>query len=432
MMKIIRRNSGFLGLLILAALLIGSIAGCGSGPGKGEGKVVLRFSTWESAGEGMNVLQKIIDRFEAKYPHIKVKVEQVPGGGYSGKILTQIAGGQAPDVINIAFQTGDLPVYVEKGALLNLEALAKADPKFNKKDYFPNTIRAASYKGELYALPKDGNPYILYYNKNLFDQAGIAYPDKNWTWDDLLKASRKLTRYDKKGRVITLGGGYNIYQYYTLIVQNGGRIFSKDGKKCLMDSPRALEALRYALTFSREGLVPSPKASSLTGIASLDLFPTGRMAMWIFMPYRLGDAVKRIKGFKWDIAPIPIPKGGKRFSGLIHVGYAISSTTKHPQEAWDFISYLSGPVGQTMMARLKYGVPSIKSIAYSDNYGPPPAHIRVAVEAMEYSELFPPLPSSREIRALIGRKLDEVINGLEPLDQAVKEIVRGVNNLLNR
>ncbi|OYD15999.1 hypothetical protein CH333_04585, partial [candidate division WOR-3 bacterium JGI_Cruoil_03_44_89] len=107
-----------------------------------------------------------------------------------------IGGGTPPDVFYMGIE--DFPVYVSGGSLMNLEPFLQEDTTWNAGEYYQVLLGGFRYRDSLYGIPKDWSPLVLYYNKNLFDEAGVSYPDENWTWDDFLDAAIKITK-DENG-----------------------------------------------------------------------------------------------------------------------------------------------------------------------------------------------------------------------------------------
>lgn len=146
-----------------------------------EKPITLRFTVWDG-DEASKVLRKEIANFEKAHPKIKVKLEPVNYDRYFEKLLTQYAADVAPDVAMM--DPGNFQRFSKRGAIFALEEFFDDVPGFDIKSYYPSIVKAHSYKGELFVLPRDIAPMaVVYYNKDMFDKAGIPYPDGNWTWD---------------------------------------------------------------------------------------------------------------------------------------------------------------------------------------------------------------------------------------------------------
>lgn len=185
-----------LSVILLISILAMLIAGCAATEGgivqtvvvtatptaRPEGaKIVLRVGTGDS-GEGLTPHFRIIEMFEAENPDIQVQLEPVGSGDYYARILTQIAAGDPPDLLQIGDDA--VPMFVDRGAFLPLnDFIASADYPLDTSIYLPGVMEPGKWNGVQYLLPKDFSPMAIYYNKKLFDAAGAPYPQEGWTWD---------------------------------------------------------------------------------------------------------------------------------------------------------------------------------------------------------------------------------------------------------
>ena len=230
-------------------------AKCGtySGPA-----TTINYAIWGDTTELANQ-QKIVNAFMAKNPTIKVKVTVADWDTYWDKLQTSLAGGNAPDVF---VMDGPLfPDYQTRDQLLDLTPLIKRDGFDTSQlaDLGVQDFTAAN--GDLYGLPRDLSTIALYYNKTMFDAAGIPYPDDTWNWDKLASVAKQLTK---------TSGGNTQWGFYTettdmenywssLVWQAGGDILSADKKTVAIDTDQAASGLRSCRTSStRTRSWPSP------------------------------------------------------------------------------------------------------------------------------------------------------------------------------
>jgi multiple sugar transport system substrate-binding protein len=377
----------------------------------------------------MNGTQKMLDEFTKQNPNITVKLENCSWEEYWQKIQTQIASNTAPDVF-LMDAGWYLKQFAPKGVLADIGALMQKD-NISKDDYF-DVWKTFTYEGKIYAMPRDYNSIILYYNKDLFKKAGLTqYPDGNMSWEQLAEMAKKLT-VDKNGKNATESGfdAKNIVQFglhvntpdtdaliETMIFQNGGRLFSEDGKQCYIDSPEARPVLQYLHDITwKYNVKQSPAAA-----AKLDQawFQSGNYAMVYqgsWMMSTLADAK-----FDWDIA-VP-PTFGKKIYCVQSVGNSILTSSKHPDEAWELVKFLSGKDGQTIMSNENDAIPVLKDVAenvYSKSSNKPEnkkAIFDAAVESVPYVDI----PKKGEIFEGIKNKLEPYFNDQKSLDEAIKD-----------
>jgi len=163
------------------------------------------------------VTEAAIKRFNANYPKVKVEMQWQPLGSwgeYISGFLNQAAAGNAPDIYEVAIE--GFSAVASKGLFVPLDELIARDPAAKKllADIDPNLLAGMSYGtgGKLYFFPTSWNSVVVFYNKDLFDQAGLAYPSAEWTWEDFLKAAKALTKRGADGRPTQYGyfvPGYN-------------------------------------------------------------------------------------------------------------------------------------------------------------------------------------------------------------------------------
>ncbi len=148
-------------------------------------QTTITYAIWDN--NQLPVHEQIAAAFEAENPDIKVDIQVVPWGNYWDKLQTAVAGGEAYDVF---WMNGpNFPVYASNGVIMNLQDRVMSDA-LDTSVYPEALVNLYSLDGDLYGLPKDFDTIALYYNKDLFDAAGLDYPTADWTWDDL-KAPRK-------------------------------------------------------------------------------------------------------------------------------------------------------------------------------------------------------------------------------------------------
>lgn len=143
----------------------------------------------------------VVKEFKKIHPEVtEIEVQVTSGDEYLPKLLTQIASGTAPDVI--AVENTPFPEFVAKGVVKDVTSYMEKTKGFSKKDFFSHLLDRYTVNGKVYGIPYDCQPQAcLFYNKKLFDEAGVAYPNDKWRWEDLLKAAQKLTKSQEIGQL---------------------------------------------------------------------------------------------------------------------------------------------------------------------------------------------------------------------------------------
>ncbi len=372
-------------LLLLFGLLIVLLAGCAATPGGivqtvvvtatptslPEGaKIVLRVGTGDS-GEGLTPHLKIIEQFEAANPDIQVQLEPVGSGDYYARILTQIAAGDPPDLLQIGDDA--VPMFVDKGAFASLDAyIAGAEYPLDTSIYLPGVLEPGQWDGQQYLLPKDFSPLAVYYNKKLFDAAGLPYPADGWSWADFLETAKTLTKTDDSGKVVQWGvqlpaAWTTGFEYW--VAAAGGKLISEDGQQFVgvMDAPEVVEAVQfYADLYNLHKVAPLPADMNAFGGGNSE-FDNGMAAMRIFGRWPQAG-IKENPNI--DLGVVGMPVGRQRADVLFWGGFGISALSENKDAAWRFLRYYSGAEGAEVWK--DWALPTVKAVAESSGLAADP------------------------------------------------------------
>ncbi|REE56483.1 carbohydrate ABC transporter substrate-binding protein (CUT1 family) [Paenibacillus taihuensis] len=393
--------------------------------------VKIRFAGWGDPSE-KEVFTKLIKSFEEKNPNIKVEYLHIPDD-YVGKMNTILAGGDAPDVFYVP--DGDFGRWVSQDLLQPIDEYLSTS-NIDTSDMWESSLLRYRYdgavtgKGNLYALPKDIGPTVLYYNKDIFTKMGVPFPsaENPMTFDQLLETAQKLTV--KNGDKVTQYGMGPIW-WEGFVLGNGGQFLSEDKKEFLLNSKEASDALQFAVDLAHKyNVVPDSRA--LKAMNDGQMFETGKLAMmiqgrWMVPTYR------KLK-FDWDVAPLPTNGKWAGWSGS--VGLGIYSKSKQKDAAYKLVEYLGGPEGQKEQSLMGFAIPSFKSMASTDVFlqpGQKPEHAEVFIKAAQ-NEIPGPwtnLPNAKwwdMLNQNLGpmweakKPAADLLNELKPkIDAAIKE-----------
>jgi ABC-type glycerol-3-phosphate transport system substrate-binding protein len=420
--------------IILAGLVLFFAAGCGPrNAATGQKKPVeIKVAFWGAPDE-LNIIDGIIDKWQANHPEIIVRLEHTPYRGYVDKLLTRIAGRAAPDVI--CTEVDLFVTFQSKNVLLDLTPYIKNDPELNIKDFYPAIIDRFTVEGRLYALPRDTAPFAcVYYNKKLFDEAGVEYPKDDWTVNDMLEKAKRLTKFDKDGRHIQYG--FYAWAWQNFVYAFGGSLVDnvKKPSRCTLDSKRSLEGLQfYADLINKHRVHPSSTAMTNLAMGVQGMFMTKRLAMFSSGIWET-PGLRKITDFDWDIAMFPKGPDGVRGFGTGGSGYCILKDTKFPKEAYRVLKALTSSNAQMMLADTGLTQPARKDIAEGPHWlgdGRPPNNKKMLNEAMNYSIYDPFHPAWREAKEMyINPEFDLLFNGKKTAREAVASFIEKVNVLL--
>lgn len=310
------------------------------------------WSFWGDPGE-LPPNYEVIDDFHDAQDDIRIEVQHAPWGSYFDRIQTQMAGGTAPDVMFL----NNIPSYASRDVLAPLDEWIARDG-FDTGTYHDELLEVFSYDGQTFGFPRDNDTNVLYFNKELFDAAGLDYPDSEWRWDDLRAAAEELTVRDDRDRATQYGLALEKNRYPQWVYQNGGAVFDDalEPTEFMMDAPEAVEAIEFiADMILEDGSVPSFDAMAQLG-STTELFSTGRVAMVMTNAARIPTFMDA--SFEWDVAPLPAGPTGIRANTLGGAGYVVSASSEHPEEAWTFLQFLAGTEGQSVFASTGVAVPA--------------------------------------------------------------------------
>ena len=360
--------------IVLASMVMAACQSSGATPAVSEatpqgGVTVIRVGTGDG-GDGLTPHQQIIQNFEDKNPNILVQLEAVAGRDYYARLLTQIAAKAAPDIM----QVGDdaVPSFVEKGAFIPLDDCIKQN-NLDLSGYLPGLLDPGKVNGKQYLLPKDYTPVGVYYNKKIFDAAGVPYPKDGWTWDELLSTAQKLTQDTNNDGTPDIYGlqlpatWTTGFEYW--VAAAGGKLISDDGKKFVgyMDSPEVIRAVQfYADLYNKYKVAPPPADLNQFGGGNSE-FDNGKAAMRLFGRWPQASLKKNPN---IDLGVVAPPQDKQRANVLFWGGFGIASTTKNSNEACKFLTYYTGEPGAEVWK--DWALPAVKSVAESSGQSTDP------------------------------------------------------------
>jgi len=343
------------------------------------------------------------EAFSKSHPGITVTVEPVPYADYYKKLGISMVSGDAWDVfmINGAY----FQQVVAEGALLNLsDRVKKAGLKF--LDYTIDPVNG-EYNASTYALPYELNMTALFYNRDLFDAAKVAYPTDQWTWNDLLRAAKALTRAEG-GRTVQWGFFSELHfaSITNFLAQNGSSILDQTKTACRLTDPAALEALQFMVDLVQVHKVSPLTAELPTGV---NPFMTGRVAMVVNYSFTVQPTLKA--PFRWAVAPLPM--GKKKGFAYWTQAIAIYPRSRNVDAAWNFVVYLLSKDAQELMAKQRGATPSLKSVASSSVYTQQPPQ-GMDVFAKEYQTAGVPVQFTAKFFETLSGPTTPLVTALTP------------------
>ncbi|MCD0444984.1 sugar ABC transporter substrate-binding protein [Glycomyces sp. A-F 0318] len=343
---------------IAATALIGAagLTACGSGGGGDDG--ALSMVVWGGDAE-KETYQQRIDLIEAENPDIEIELQLIPSDQYAQKVQTMIAGGDGPDIMQVAENVNS---YSSKSQLLPLGEHIDSSG-LDMEQRFGPVADLYAYEGETYAIPDRSGAMVVFYNKDLFDAAGIEYPTAEWTQEDAHAAMEQLT---VPGEQWGYGGAGWWAQWWSFAYQNGGQIIDDSGRPTA-NSPEVAEALQWANDLAHvDHVVPTPAEYADMGpdVGGDQAFAAQTVAMnttgfWGIIGLAEAD-------FDWGIAPMW--QGEQQAVSGFGSGLAITRDSENPDKAFEAIELLTDVEAQQVLIDNALDVPANLEVQQSDAF----------------------------------------------------------------
>ncbi|QHW31923.1 sugar ABC transporter substrate-binding protein [Paenibacillus rhizovicinus] len=370
-------------------------------------KVKLKVATWAGAGE-LKEFQDLIDKLNASATDYQIEVQSIPADYYV-KLQTMVAAHQAPDFMWLSQEY--VPQYASLGAIAPLDDPLASVSSFQADDYYPGPLNVGKVNGKIYGLPWISQPYMLYYNQDMFDNAGVAAPTNDWTWDDFVEAGKKLTKDGQWGALLNnMPTAMYTWSY-------GGDIFDTAGK-IVLDSPESIQGLQMYQTIVKSGIMPQRAQADSMGNG--DMFKTGKVAMYIG---GAGDDVEKTSKFK--VGMVVPPKGTQQVTFSWMAVTAMSSTTKNPAIAAKALNDMTLAIHKwKVVAPTKSGFDLISTSNPDKTYA-----VDAIRKGSEVARGFNNQPKEGEIDGAIWEKLTQPIESGSDITAAVKATIAKFNDI---
>ncbi|HBF39326.1 MAG TPA: hypothetical protein DDW50_18655 [Firmicutes bacterium] len=393
----------------------------------------IQYAFWGNPAS-LGVESDIIAEFEKAYPHIKVEPIAVGYNDYHTKLLTLIAGGQAPDVMRLdSFYFAD---FMRVKALKDITKLVKRD-HINVKAYYQAGLVDSMYKGRYYGLPWSTAPYYMVINLKMFKDAGIAVPQNDWKWNDFIKISKALTKGKGIERQYGFADDFQMFHLLPWIWGEGGDIFDKSRTKFTLNNKAAVNRIQQLADLCKQDVFPDPAQ-----------FPTAEVLnRWMVnnkVAMRIGSALElislqNVKDFEFEV--LPFPGGSVSASTTIFKSntVGISASTKKAEAAWTFLKFLRAPGtrGEVLYMQARRMPPTVDNPELWKIFADPTKSPRKIAEvtqvcASKYGHALPLRTGWLEIQGLLNPEIQMVFAGQKSASEAMKEIAPKVNEVMER
>jgi len=422
-LKRLSRMTQVVSLGLVAALLA---TGCSSGgtgnastgdtskgPVTVDGAITVWVGSWWEP-----VIPKIKDAWKADHPDMPLDIQGLPINGFLDKFTSATLGGTPPDVMDL--DTTWISTVAAKDLLQPLDDVAS---KLPAADYNPAVWEVSKFKGKQYTIPERGEAGVMYYNKTVFDKAGVAYPKDDWTYADLLATSEKLTIPGQYGMGIAadLSDPSNVMSTFAPVLwAMGGDFLAKDNKQAALNSPEGVKAITYWTELHTKYKVTPPGTPNYSTTRDLmPLFQTNKLGL-IPGTSNTEDALAKVQGLQYGqvLAPGKVSGGG---------GYAmgIPVGAKNTDAAKVFIEWINQP---EHMGQLLNRSPSRISARVYAPWNEP--KYKIFTEASKTTRSIPPVAGWVDMQTALITNLQKGLIGQQTPQQVADESTKQINAII--
>ncbi len=390
-----------------------------------SGTVTLTVSGFTSTPAEDALVQQNLSNFTKLHPNIKINWSPIPGD-YPTKMRANVASNTVPDVFYL--QPSMSNEYISSGKLLNLSPYMAHDG-VKASDYYSTLLNPfVCTSGQVYGLPKDWNSLGVFYNKQMFQAAGLPAPSASWTWTDLQNDAQKLTKNaGSPNSVYGVVLSADLSRWGAFLEQAGGSVLNKDGTQAAFNSKQGIQALQYYDSFFKNntGALPTTVGAPWNG----DAFGKQRAAMVFEGGWLIPYMTSTYPSVQYGVAPLPIGPTGKPANLSFTNAWSASASTKYPEAAWELIKYMAGSTVQQSNLTAGFALPTLTSLASSSYLAAHP-DLKVLFDAAGYSYADYYGSQDSAIHTDLSNAIQEVLFNKESVQTALSNTEGQVNTQL--
>lgn len=409
-----RRHLLCLSAFTAAGALLAACAPAGQAPAAGGGgaapaaDAAVTLTIFDFGGDAdKKIYADAHARFQVSNPNVTIVDNFTPvstWSEYSNKIVTQVAGGQAPDIINIAIEGARL--LQSKGILIPLDDIISADPSAKEltEDVHEALIAPFHIEGSTWYIPHSWNNMVIHYNTKMFAEAGLEPPKADWTWDEFLETAKALTKGEGDSKVFGFGIPNFNFGLTPWLLTNSTYQLNDEWTQSNLNDPKVVESVQFVHDLVHvHGVSPA-----VEGTDNSNLFVSGRLAMsgWGHWPIQ-GFIANDFKDF--DVQYWPRKTAGTSVFGV--GGWGIAKDTPHQEIAWSLIKELTSKETIQATADVGVAIPARRSVAESEEFLKFPANAKIFYESLNDTKPVASPANFNELETIFMRHMGEVMSG---------------------
>lgn len=406
--------------------------------------IVLEFgmftgSNWDVANANSYVIiDKVIKQFEEEHKGVKIHYTSgIRKSDYSEWFSQQVLKGKTPDVAMIL--SDDFDTLVALDVLQNLDVMKEKDPSFSPEKYYTTALNTGKYKGQLYAVPYETVPTLMFVNKSLLNHEGFLVPESNWTWEDMYEICSKITKDTNKDGIVDQFGTCN-YSWKEAAYSNGAVFFNEDGTESYFNDQQVIDSVKFAkkLWDLNQGQnIGQDKFNE--GVVAFMPLSFANYRTYKTYPYK----IKKYTTFKWDCITLPSGSGGDNVSEVSTLLMGIAKQSKHKELAWELLKKFTYDEGNQLdIFRYSQGASVLKSVTSSKE-----AEIILSEDTderekvidnglldvvIEKGVIVPKFTKYHETMVLAEGEINKILTEDKNVESTLKIIQRNVTSLLKQ
>ncbi len=402
-------------MLVVLGLFVFAACGKKEASATSGGKKTLSFMIWDKNQEpGMSAIARA---FEEKNPGVEIKVQVTGWDEYWTKLEAAATGGSLPDIFWM--HSTRFYDYANNNILLEV-----GDTIGDGYKNFPeDLVKLYEFNGKNYAVPKDFDTIGMFYNKALFDKAGVPYPDGTWNWEQFLDTAKKLTKDGVYGVAAPMDAQQG---YWNSIYQNGGNVI--DGKKSGYDLKASQEGLQWWLDLSMKEKV-SPTQAQFSETDAYAMFMSGKVAM-VSLGSWMVPGIEQNKEFAKNVGVTYLPKGKVNASIYNGLGYSAAASTKYPEEVKAFLKFTATEEANLLQAKYASAIPAYNGTQQGWVDHNKDMDLKIFVDQLKYGVIFPNSKTAPQWRAYENEIFAPLFAGQVDVKTATENYAKKMNEIL--
>jgi multiple sugar transport system substrate-binding protein len=390
----------------------------------------VRWSQWKSTEVGEKCMSELKSAFEKANPEVNLVLVDSPFTGFHDKALVLYQAKKLSDVLMV--QVDWVAEFADLGMLEPLDDRIAKEPK-SFIENIPSTFHQ-KWRGKQYYLPVESGAVALFYNTEIFKEAGISGPPK--TWEEFAEIARKVTNPEKKiyavtGTLQSEPPTNMTYEIYPLILQAGGTLIDEKTNRAVFNSPEGVKAIEWYIDRINKDKISVPGVLSNGEKEKRANFATGNIAMMFEGPWGIAIQRQLNPNLKYDITTLP--KGettGTMVRGSLNT---VTTQAQDKEAAWKFVRWMSGPEGNAIWARCTGSFPARHDVSNQDWFKEKPL-FQAFVKQMELPNARSPflgMPNAVQMNKIMTTEVQNAVQGKKTAKQALDDAAAEWNKILS-